>query len=121
MIRKRIVRFIFVRGMLYAAANELQRRQKVKRAQTLSCEEADLEKAAEHQSNVIEAVRARNQKKVLAESKDDQRMLHLLEYELGKSERRVADLLLPLSEKLDRLQEQMDALQETQPRRVFLF
>ena len=117
MIRKRIVRFIFVRGMLYAAAQEMQRRQKLKRAQSVGSEDAQRQK----KTIVLESVKERNQKKVLAESKDDQRMLHLLEYELGKSERRVADLLLPLSEKLDRLQEQMDALQETQPRRVFLF
>ena len=108
MIRKRIVRFIFVRGMLYAAAQEMQRRQKLKRAQSSEAEDAHRQK----KTTVLESVKNRNQKKVLTENREDLRILHLLEYELDKVKKNTQDLVLPLSEKLDRMQEQIDALQQ---------
>jgi potassium voltage-gated channel Eag-related subfamily H protein 7 len=108
MVRKRIVRFIFVRGMLYAAAQEMQRRQKLKRAQSSEAEDAHKQK----KTTVLESVKNRNQKKVLTENREDLRILHLLEYELDKVKKNTQDLLLPLSEKLDRMQEQIDALQQ---------
>jgi hypothetical protein len=105
-IRKRIVRFIFVRGMLYAAAQERQRLQKLKRGTT-----SDPEK----RSNFLENVKERNQKRVLTENREDLRILHLLEHELSKVKKSTADLLLPISEKLDRMQEQIDAQQQHLP------
>jgi hypothetical protein len=113
-MRKHIVRFIFVRGMLYAAAQEMRRLQKLKRGDT---------SVPEKRSILLENVKERNEKKVLTEHREDLRMMHLLEYELSKVKKSVADLLLPLSEKLDRIearQEQIDALQQHPPPRQSL-
>jgi SPX domain protein involved in polyphosphate accumulation len=105
------VRFIFVRGILFAAAQEMQRRQKLKIALNGKMTQAEIE-ATEKSESALENMKKRNEKRLLTESNKQHNFMHVLEYQLEKIHTRVEQLLTPVSEKLDRMQQQIDALQK---------
>jgi uncharacterized protein YjcR len=77
----------------------MQRRQKLKRS------ESSTATAAAKSESVLESMKKRNEKRLLTDSKEQRNYMHVLEYQFEK-------FFTPVSEKLDRMQQQIDALQK---------